>query len=117
MLMILVRRNVWPFGVVVPMGGCAAKFRPLHLGPFGLEPASRAGHRPATLPLGPMSIRIAFSVLRIAETQPQRRSLKPDLPIEHLQSQEPCALDGFWHPPRSNRHSARHLSRPQLPAG
>jgi hypothetical protein len=39
-----------------------------------------------------MSIRIAFSVLRIAETQRQRRSLKPDLPIEHRQSQDPCAL-------------------------
>ena len=29
---------------------------------------------------------------RIAETQRQHRSFKPDLPIEHPQSQDPCAL-------------------------
>jgi hypothetical protein len=40
---------------------------------------------------------------RIAETQRQRRSFKPNLPIEHPQSQHPCALDGFWHPPRQGQ--------------
>ena len=34
----------------------------------------------------------AFKVVRIAETQCQHRSFKPDLPIEHPQSQDPCAL-------------------------
>ena len=49
-------------------------------------------HRPATLLLGPMPLSIAFRVVRIAETQHQHRSFKPDLPIEHPQSQDPCAL-------------------------
>src|SRR5215471_18947336 len=63
-----------------------------------------------------MSIRIAFSVVRIAETQHQRRSLKPDLPIEHLQSQASLRLDGFCHPPRHAQIAiARHLSRPNSP--
>src|SRR5215470_20127019 len=63
-----------------------------------------------------MSIRIAFSVVRIAETQRQRRSLKPDLPIEHLQSQASLRLDGFCHPPRHAQIAiARHLSRPNSP--
>jgi hypothetical protein len=35
---------------------------------------------------------IAFTVVRILETQRQHRSFKPDLPIEHPQSQDPCAL-------------------------
>jgi len=35
---------------------------------------------------------IAFRVAHIAETQPQHRSFKPDLPIEHPQSPHPCAL-------------------------
>src|SRR5215472_15061992 len=63
-----------------------------------------------------MSIRIAFSVVRIAETQRQRRSLKPDLPIEHLQSQASLRLDGSCHPPRHAQIAiARHLSRPNSP--
>jgi hypothetical protein len=37
---------------------------------------------------------IVFRVVRIAETQRQHRSFKPDLPIEHPQSQDPCALTG-----------------------
>jgi hypothetical protein len=51
-----------------------------------------AGHRPATLLFGPMPVSIAFRVVRIAETQRQRRSFKPNLPIEHPQSPDPCAL-------------------------
>ncbi|MGC2202881.1 MAG: hypothetical protein WA633_22430 [Stellaceae bacterium] len=35
---------------------------------------------------------IAFKVVRIAETQRQHRSFKPDLPIELPQSQDPRAL-------------------------
>jgi hypothetical protein len=35
---------------------------------------------------------IAFTVVRIVETQRQHRSFKPDLPIQHPQSQDPCAL-------------------------
>jgi hypothetical protein len=34
----------------------------------------------------------AFRVVRIVKTQRQHRSCKPDLPIEHPQSQDPCAL-------------------------
>jgi len=35
---------------------------------------------------------IAFKVAGVAETQRQHRSFKPDLPIEHPQSQDPRAL-------------------------
>ena len=35
---------------------------------------------------------IAFRVVRIAKTQRQRRSFKPNLPIDHPHSQDPCAL-------------------------
>ena len=52
----------------------------------------RAGHRPATLLLGRCLLSIAFRIVRIAETQRQRRSFKPNLPIDHPQSQDPCAL-------------------------
>jgi hypothetical protein len=56
----------------------------------------RAGHQPATL----LSARclpsclpsIAFRVVRIAETQRQHRSFKPDLPIRHSQLRDPRAL-------------------------
>jgi hypothetical protein len=52
----------------------------------------RAGHRPATLLLGRCLLSIAFRIVRITETQRQRRSFKPNLPIDHPQSQDPCAL-------------------------
>ena len=52
----------------------------------------RAGHRPATLLSARCLLSIAFRVVRIAETQRQRRSFKPNLPIDHPQSQDPCAL-------------------------
>ena len=52
----------------------------------------RAGHRPATLLLGRCLLSIAFRIVRIAETQRQRRSFKPNLPIDNPQSQDPCAL-------------------------
>ena len=52
----------------------------------------RAGHRPATLLLGRCLLSIAFRIVRIVETQRQRRSFKPNLPIDHPQSQDPCAL-------------------------
>jgi hypothetical protein len=35
---------------------------------------------------------IAFRLVRIAETQRQHRSFKPDLPVKHPQSQDPCTL-------------------------
>jgi hypothetical protein len=35
---------------------------------------------------------IAFRVVRIAETQRQHRSFKPDLPIQHSQLRDPRAL-------------------------
>jgi hypothetical protein len=52
----------------------------------------RAGHRPATLLLGRCLLSIAFRVVRIAETQRQHRSFKPDLPIQHSHLRDPRAL-------------------------
>ena len=52
----------------------------------------RAGHRPATLLLGRCLLSIAFRIVRIAETQRQHRSFKPNLPIQHSQLRDPRAL-------------------------
>ncbi len=52
----------------------------------------RAGHPPATPLLAPILLSIAFRVVRIAETQRQHRSFKPNLPIQHPQSKHPYAL-------------------------
>ncbi len=52
----------------------------------------RAGHPPATPLLASILLSIAFRVVRIAEKQRQHRSFKPNLPIEHPQSQHPYAL-------------------------
>jgi hypothetical protein len=52
----------------------------------------RAGHRPATLLRDRCLLSIAFTVVRIAETQRQHRSFKPDLPIPYSQSRDPRAL-------------------------
>jgi hypothetical protein len=49
----------------------------------------RAGHPPATPLLASILLSIAFRVVRIAETQRQHRSFKPNLPIGHPQSQHP----------------------------
>jgi hypothetical protein len=52
----------------------------------------RAGHPPAAPLLAPILLSIAFRVVRIAETQRQHRSFKPNLPIQHPQSKHPYAL-------------------------
>jgi hypothetical protein len=52
----------------------------------------RAGRRPAALLSARCLLSIAFRVVRIAETQPQHRSFKPDLPIQHSQLRDPRAL-------------------------
>jgi hypothetical protein len=52
----------------------------------------RAGHRPATLLLGRRLLSIEFRIVRIVKTRRQHRSFKPNLPIDHPQSQDSCAL-------------------------